>query len=141
MVFLKDFLGKVDFEKKNQQTIKSMKIYPGGKELSITLNKQKKITRIHISFTCNSLQAGQFCMHFSVCYFFTITFSKDYVFSNTFRVSNDLDPYQARLFFGPDLGPKCLQRLPADVTSSLIVNLHAIHLICTEQACIDHLEG
>ena len=28
--------------------------------------------------------------------------------------SNSLDPYQARHFVGPDLGPKCLQKLSAD---------------------------
>ena len=33
MVFLKEFFKKYDFEKKNQQTKKSMKIFPGGKEL------------------------------------------------------------------------------------------------------------
>ena len=31
-------------------------------------------------------------------------------------VSNSLDPDQARHFVGPDLGPKCLQRLSADMT-------------------------
>ena len=35
-------------------------------------------------------------------------------FFNTFRVSNSLDPDQARHFVGPDLGPNCLQRLSAD---------------------------
>ena len=29
-------------------------------------------------------------------------------------MSNSLDPYQARHFVGPDLGPICLQRLSAD---------------------------
>ena len=29
-------------------------------------------------------------------------------------VSNSLDPDQARHFVGPDLGPKCLQRLSVD---------------------------
>ena len=33
---------------------------------------------------------------------------------NTIRVSNSLDPDQARNFVGPDLGPYCLQRLSAD---------------------------
>ena len=33
------------------------------------------------------------------------------------RVSNSLDPDQARYFVGPDLGPKCLQKLSADDTS------------------------
>ena len=36
-------------------------------------------------------------------------------FFNTTRVSNSLDPDQARLFVGPDLGPNCLQRLSADI--------------------------
>ena len=37
-------------------------------------------------------------------------------FRNTTRVSNSLDPDQARQNIGPDLGPKCLQRLSADDT-------------------------
>ena len=41
------------------------------------------------------------------------TFFKNY-FRNTIRVSNSLDPDQARHFVGPDLGPKCLQKLSAD---------------------------
>ena len=35
-------------------------------------------------------------------------------FRNTIRVSNSLEPDQARHFVGPDLGPNCLQRLSAD---------------------------
>ena len=31
-------------------------------------------------------------------------------------MSNRLDPYQARHFVGPDLGPICLQKLSADDT-------------------------
>ena len=38
-------------------------------------------------------------------------------FQNTIRVSNNLDPDQARHFVGPDLGPNCLQRLSSDDTS------------------------
>ena len=30
------------------------------------------------------------------------------------RVSNSLDPDQARCFDGPDLGPNCLQKLSAN---------------------------
>ena len=37
-------------------------------------------------------------------------------FRNAVRVSNSLDPDQARHFVGPDLGPNCLQRLSADNT-------------------------
>ena len=33
---------------------------------------------------------------------------------NTIRVSDSLDPDQARHFVGPELGPNCLQRLSAD---------------------------
>ena len=36
---------------------------------------------------------------------------------NTIRVSNSLDPDQARHSVGPDLGPNCLKRLSADVTA------------------------
>ena len=32
-------------------------------------------------------------------------------------MSNSLDPDQASHFIGPDLGPNCFQRLPADDTS------------------------
>ena len=35
-------------------------------------------------------------------------------FRNTISVPNGLDPNQARHFVGPDLGPKCMQRLSAD---------------------------
>ena len=37
-------------------------------------------------------------------------------FRNTIRVSNKLDPDQARHFVGPDLGPNCLQKSSADDT-------------------------
>ena len=30
---------------------------------------------------------------------------------------NDSDPYQARRFVGPDMGPNCLQSLSADDTT------------------------
>ena len=36
-------------------------------------------------------------------------------------MSNSLDPAEARSFVGPDLGPNCLQRLSADVTSTSLV--------------------
>ena len=38
---------------------------------------------------------------------------------NAIRVSNRLNPDQARLMVGPDLDPNCLQRLSADDTSRL----------------------
>ena len=39
-------------------------------------------------------------------------------FRNSIRVSNSLDPDQARHFVRSDLGPNCLQRLSADGTIS-----------------------
>ena len=39
---------------------------------------------------------------------------------------NSLDADQARRFVGPDLGPKCLQRLSADNTSRLRVKIYKI---------------
>ena len=48
-------------------------------------------------------------------FFHNQLFSKNY-FRNTIRVSNSLDPDQARQNVGPDLGPNCLQRLSADDT-------------------------
>ena len=44
------------------------------------------------------------------------TFSKN-SFRNTIRVSNSLDPDQARHFVGPDLNRNCSQRLSADGSS------------------------
>ena len=46
-----------------------------------------------------------------------VVYSLDAGFFNTIRVSNSLDPDQARRFVGPDLGPNCLQRLSADYQS------------------------
>ena len=43
-----------------------------------------------------------------------------WIFFNNIRVSNSLDPDQARHFVGPDLGPNCLQRLSADDKSALV---------------------
>ena len=48
-----------------------------------------------------------------IIFFSKATLSKN-SFRNTIRVSNSLDPGQARLFVGPDLDPNCLQRLSAD---------------------------
>ena len=51
---------------------------------------------------------------FVICEFFLkITFFKKSLW-NTIRMSNSLDPDQARHFVGPDLGPNSLQRLSTD---------------------------
>ena len=61
------------------------------------------------------------CVLSSADFFFKMIFPKNY-FRITIRVSNSLDPDQARPFVGPNLGPACLQRLLADSTSRQRVN-------------------
>ena len=62
-------------------------------------------------------QLGNFsCFLSSDDFFSKSTLSKN-SFRNTIRVSNSLDPDQARHLVGPDLGPNCLQRLSAVDTS------------------------
>ena len=52
-----------------------------------------------------------------VCCLFLLFFQIFFSFRNTIRVSNSLDPNQARQNVGPDLGPNCLQMLSGDETS------------------------
>ena len=47
-------------------------------------------------------------------FFFQNLFFQKNSFRNTSKVSNSLDPDQARHFVGYDLGPDCLKRLSAD---------------------------
>ena len=58
-----------------------------------------------LSFTFNLLHAGYLYIHF-VCFlsptYMYKTFSK-LSFINTIRMSNSLNPYQARRFVGPDM--------------------------------------
>ena len=58
-----------------------------------------------------------FFLSFAVVLFFfsKLTFEKN-SFRYAIRMSNSLDPDQARRFVGPDLCPNCLLRLSADVT-------------------------
>ena len=51
----------------------------------------------------------------SAVFFSKSTFQKN-SFKNTIRVSKRLDTDQAQCYFGPDLGPNCLQELSADDT-------------------------
>ena len=57
-----------------------------------------------------------FLCFFVVCWFFSKLIFWKNSFRNTIRMSNSLDPDQARRFVGPDLGPNCSPRLSADVT-------------------------
>ena len=71
-----------------------------------------------VKFFFNSLPLGRIFLRFWRMLLFSKSgFSKN-SFRNTIRVSNSLDPDQARHFVGPDLVPICLQRLSADNTRS-----------------------
>ena len=48
---------------------------------------------------------------FLVVFFFQSKLFRKQSFRNTIRVSNSLDPDQARRYVGPDLDQNCLQRL------------------------------
>ena len=56
------------------------------------------------------------CIFVNCRFFSKSTFFKK-SFKNTIRVSNSLDPDQARHIVGPDLGPNCLRSLSADDSS------------------------
>ena len=67
-----------------------------------------------LGLTCLTL-----CLLVEFAFFVVCCFVKNHLkksFRNTIRVSNNLDPDQARHFVGPGLGPNFLQRLSADVT-------------------------
>ena len=72
----------------------------------------------------NSLLADGFCMNFCRL----LIFFQNQCFQNILRMSNSLDPDQARLFVGPDLGLNCLLRLLADHKS--------YHQLGKSQVCI-----
>ena len=63
---------------------------------------------------------GNLACFYVVCRFFfsKSTFTKNSI-RKTIRVSNSLNPDKVLHFFGPDLGPYCLQRLSTDDTSRL----------------------
>ena len=55
-------------------------------------------------------------MHFCrlLIYFQNQHFQKKNPFRNAIRLSNSVNPAQARRFVGPDLGTNCLERFSAD---------------------------
>ena len=53
-------------------------------------------------------------LFFFVVFFKDLNFFSKTSFRNTIRVSNNLDPGQARRFVAPDLNPNCVQMLSAD---------------------------
>ena len=48
--------------------------------------------------------------------FSKLSFSKKNILRTLYRVSNGLDPGQEKHSVSPDLGPKCLQRLSAELS-------------------------
>ena len=82
---------------------------------------------------------------FVICKFVLASICFQRKFRNTIRVSNRLDPDQARRFVGPDLGPTCLQLLNVstdeknDINAEMINKMHyfipmhkaVIQLVCT----------
>ena len=58
----------------------------------------------------------------SADFFSKSNFSKN-SFRNSVRLSNKLDPYQARRYVGSDLGSNCLQMLSADDTGKKRVKI------------------
>ena len=62
----------------------------------------------------NSLPLGIFSLFFCRLQFFLKINFFENSFRNMTRVSNILDPDQAKLSVGPYLGPNCLQNLSAD---------------------------
>ena len=78
---------------------------------------QHKIFSWRISLTLCMLDNFS-CFSCGLLTFSKLISSKD-SFRKTIRVSNNIDPDQDRHYVGPDLGPNCLHRLPADDKSSL----------------------
>ena len=60
-------------------------------------------------------------------------------FRNTIRVSNSLDPYQARHIVRPDLGPKLLAKVISDLTS--MKNINDSEMKTLESNSKEHLQN
>ena len=63
---------------------------------------------------CHSLFSCSVILHAFCCLLIkkrSYLFQQQQNITNTIRVSNNLDPDQAQLFVGPDLGPNCFERL------------------------------
>ena len=74
--------------------------------------KVKKKKRL---FSLTHCILGNFACFFYLLMFFKFNFFEKFFHEYHQSVKN-LDPDQAQHFVGPDLGPKCLQKLPADDT-------------------------
>ena len=86
----------------------------------ITLFRLRPATHLSVFLTVCLL--GNFACFCRLLIFSKSTFSK-ISFGNTIRVSNILDPDQARCFVGPDLCPNCSQTL--SVVDKTEINIFA----------------
>ena len=104
---------------------------------SITVISYQELTKPTILHTYLHL-----CLLGNIACFLTpadyMYFSKSSVLKNSFRnairVSNSLDPDQARHYVAPDLGPHCSQRLSADDNSKqriIVIDKAELRLGCT----------
>ena len=85
------------------------------------------VEKLHTVFVKNCILMLQYYFYYSLPLYYCAIFTS---LDATTRVSNILDPDQARHFVGPDLGPKCLQRLSTDDKSSLVgKELDTEHLV------------
>ena len=103
--------------------------------MSITTKETDNISCLCLnSIFAESLEISNLCMLGNVnCMLFLSSsdcFRNNY-FRNTIRVSNSLDPDQARRFVGPELGPNCLQRLSAEADKGFYW-----YIVCVSFACI-----
>ena len=91
-----------------------MKNYPACKELNLS-----NANHVYIS-TDNSHEIVSLiqCHLFAYWVILHALLSSADFYQNQLRVSNKLNPGQARHFVGPDLDSNCLQRLSADETIS-----------------------
>ena len=96
-----------------------------SRSLSFTIQRIPFLTNHFFNYTISFIRFLSETLHLSIDFQCFLSFSKStfskITFRNTTRVSNSLDPDQARQFVGPDVDPNCLQGSSADDTVRQIV--------------------
>ena len=110
----------INFEQEPSLDGKECDPYQNASFHTIFLSVHTVFSSVHTVFSsvhtvCSSVSVKIFRVIFLG--FFVLTFFEN-SFRNNIRVSNSLDPDQARRFVGPDLGPIFLPRLSAEDESS-----------------------
>ena len=70
---------------------------------------------------------GNAIAHFALLESSQFTFSNNPFRKKNIKVSNSLNPEQARRNVGPDLSPNCLQRIYIDCTDKRFICLKSVH--------------